>query len=135
MPSRPRMMDSREATAGAAAGRHGPGDALGDEGHPGLVLDGRDDVQGSLDAHACVCRGTGGEVVGVVGEVGELVKEHVWPERVDGRGQSALVEYVADNGFGAEVMKYVSLVGGPGHGRDGVALLDESGDEVSSEDS
>jgi hypothetical protein len=81
------------------------GNALGDDPvSPGRGRRG-EQVTGALTAHPVVAGTEVRQVGGLVGQVGELVKDHLGTEPSQGLDERVTVEDVADNGLGGKPAK------------------------------
>ena len=111
-----------------------PGDALGD--HSDTVGPrGVHEVRRPLASHSVVGRSSLEDVRGVVWQVGQLVDHHVRGKPVHNLEQHVAIEYVTDDGFGAERSQLVHLARSAGHPRDVIAFGNEQRNEVLTDDS
>jgi len=120
-------------TAAVLAGQL-PGDALRDDPpHPGRGRRG-EQVAGAFAAHPVVAVAVAGPVGGIVGQVGELVKDNLGAERGQRLGEGTSVEHVADHGLRAKLAQQAGLPGGPDHTRHHMPIGGKQRDQPDADD-
>jgi len=87
---------------GIAAARRRPGDALGEEPACTSRTSGSKEMARPFGADPVVALGVVGDLLDVVGKIGQLVDDEIRSERRDGVEESGGVEHVAGDGRGAE---------------------------------
>ena len=104
-----------------------------DPPHPGRGRRG-EQVAGAFAAHPVVAVAVAGPVGGIVGQVGELVKDTLGAERGQRLGEGTSVEHVADHGLRAKLAQQTRFGGGPGHPRHHVSVGGKQRNQADTDD-